>query len=219
MTAPPRWLRAQLPRATAAAWPKVAAVLPTGGYLAGGTALAVHLRHRVSRDLDVFTEVDFDPEELRARLAEAGELLVTLVAAGTLNGLLDGARVQFLHAGGQRSLADPSIVWGMPVAGLPDLIAMKLAALQRGELRDYFDLKAVEERTPFTVEQGLAFFRDRYAPSLRNPDATTLEIVRALGWLDDVPADPAVPEPHQTVAEYWRRRAPEVEQSLSDGPM
>ena len=125
--------------------------------------------------------------------------------------------MEFLHAAGQRALAPPSTVWGMPVAGIPDLIAMKLAALQRGELRDYFDLKAVEERTPFTVEEGLVFFRDRYAPSLQNPDATTLEIVRALGWLDDVPPDPAVPEPHASIADYWRRRAPQVERSLTDG--
>ena len=57
----------------------------------------MHLRHRVSRDLDIFTEVDFDIEQLRDRLAAVGHLLVTQVAEGTLNGLLDGARVQFLH--------------------------------------------------------------------------------------------------------------------------
>lgn len=217
MTGPPAWLRELLPRAAADAWPKVAATLPAGGYLAGGTALAVHLRHRLSRDLDVFTAQAFDPADLRARLAEVGTLLVTLMAEGTLNGLLDGARVQFLHTAGHRELQPPSPFWAMPVAGLPDLLAMKLAALQRGELRDYYDLKVIEQRTAYTVEQGLAFFRERYGEALRDADGAVVEIVRALGWLDDVPPDPAVPEPHDVVATYWRRRAPEVEQSLADG--
>ena len=47
-------LRGLLPEGTVEAWPKVAAVLPAGAVLMGGTALAVWLRHRRSEDLDFF---------------------------------------------------------------------------------------------------------------------------------------------------------------------
>ena len=47
----PQEVRQVVPRATAEAWETIAPVLPPGLYLAGGTALAVHLAHRVSNDL------------------------------------------------------------------------------------------------------------------------------------------------------------------------
>ena len=46
--------RKVLPTGTAAAWDAIVPVIPPGTYLGGGTAIAVHLAHRVSRDLDFF---------------------------------------------------------------------------------------------------------------------------------------------------------------------
>lgn len=62
-----------LPRATIKAWAPVAAVTPHDGILMGGTALTVHLEHRVSRDLDVFTTAPFDAGELGARASARGD--------------------------------------------------------------------------------------------------------------------------------------------------
>jgi Nucleotidyl transferase AbiEii toxin, Type IV TA system len=50
----PAWLRDILPEGTATAWLAIRDVLPASAYLGGGTAIAVHLRHRMSRDLDFF---------------------------------------------------------------------------------------------------------------------------------------------------------------------
>jgi hypothetical protein len=50
----PAWLRAVLPGDTAEAWEKVCSIVPFSAYLVGGTAIAIHLQHRVSRDLDFF---------------------------------------------------------------------------------------------------------------------------------------------------------------------
>lgn len=49
-----------LPAGTSQSWVRLAPHLPHHTYLVGGTALAIHLRHRVSRDLDFFTEEKFD---------------------------------------------------------------------------------------------------------------------------------------------------------------
>ncbi len=48
----PAWLRAVLPGDTAQTWETICSIVPPSAYLVGGTAIAVHLRHRVSRDLD-----------------------------------------------------------------------------------------------------------------------------------------------------------------------
>ena len=47
---------------TRACWPKIASASPRSGVLMGGTALAMHLKHRRSRDLDVFVHEPFDPD-------------------------------------------------------------------------------------------------------------------------------------------------------------
>jgi hypothetical protein len=47
-----------------------------GLYLAGGAAIAFHLQHRVSRDLDLFgSSPDLDLERVRAVMAELPELV------------------------------------------------------------------------------------------------------------------------------------------------
>ncbi|MCQ3808910.1 MAG: nucleotidyl transferase AbiEii/AbiGii toxin family protein, partial [Acidimicrobiia bacterium] len=50
-------------------WP-LAAVLArkTSGRLMGGTALALHLRHRASEDLDIMTLKDFSGRSLRQQM-------------------------------------------------------------------------------------------------------------------------------------------------------
>ena len=52
-----------------------ACAAPTGrwkAYLAGGTALALHLGHRQSEDLDWFTPETLEPDELLASVTDMG---------------------------------------------------------------------------------------------------------------------------------------------------
>lgn len=212
MTLPPE-LAAVMPATTADAWPKVAAALPDGAYLAGGTALAVKLRHRASRDLDVFVSKPFDTERVRAALEGRGSLTVTFISDDTLNGFLDGAKVQFLEAASHHLLDEPEAIAGFPVAGVRDILADKLKVIgDRGELRDYYDLMKIEQLTDHRCEQGLSYYLRRYNLS---PDHVTLaHIVRALGHLDGVAEDPGLPQDADEVADYWQHRQPQVARSL-----
>lgn len=99
----PAWLRAVLPDDMATTWMTIRSVVPDGAYLVGGTAVATHLRHRVSRDLDFFLPGATDLAALRRRLEDVGRLAVTRQDEGTLNGLFNGTRIQFLDAGDSRS--------------------------------------------------------------------------------------------------------------------
>lgn len=184
----PTALRAVLPPDTARHWPQVASVAPAGAVLVGGTALAFHLQHRLSRDLDVFVLEPFDTDELAASLARLGPFAITLQNAGTLNGVLGRTKVQFLQAGDQTFVE---------------------------ELRDYFDIKAIEERGGRTVEEGLVLFTEHY--QLRNADSTIYEIVRGLGYYDDLDEDPGVPEPLADTVRYWQGRVPALAAALRRG--
>lgn len=212
MSLPPE-IRKVLPRDTAASWETLAPVLPPELYLAGGTALAVHLKHRVSRDLDFFFHSGaVDLSGLESALAEVGPFAATSRAPGTLNGLFSQTKVQFLHCDEsepQTLLQPPTGVAGIKVAGVTDILAMKLKVIaDRGELRDYFDLMEIERQTGLGVEQGLGFFLTRFR---REPDNEVLmPVLAALGWFDDVDEDDSLPLGKPEISAYWRRRQPEI---------
>jgi hypothetical protein len=206
-------VRKILPPDTAVAWDAIAPLAPPGAYLAGGTAIAVHLGHRISRDLDFFFHhgsVDLDA--LARSLSAAGPFAVTERAPGTLNGVFSATKVQFLHTDEgrpQHLLQPPEEVDGLRVAQLSDLMAMKLKVVgDRGELRDYFDLMVIEQRTGRMADEGLALFIERFQPEY--PQQAIDHILLGLGYFDDVDPDDALPVPRAQIVDYWTRRQPEI---------
>jgi len=110
-------------------------------YLAGGTALALSMGHRVSMDLDFFSsQKTFLPQEVIRHFSDEvwhGDV----VKEGTLYGKLFGAKVSFI--------AYPFFIPKAPVLRygtvrvLPpeDIAVMKIIAIsQRGKKRDFLDL-------------------------------------------------------------------------------
>ena len=109
----------------------------------------------------------------------------------------------------QRVLEAPQQFDGLQVAQISDLMAMKLKVVgDRGELRDYFDLITIEQRTNRTVDEGLALFLERFQPGF--PDQALNHIVLRLGYFGDVDPDYALPVSRQEIVDYWTRRQPEI---------
>lgn len=110
-------------------------------YLAGGTALAMHLNHRRSVDLDFFTpQSNFSAGALLKHFNEL-DWTTDIVQEGTVYGRLLGAKVSFI--------AYPFFVPKEPMARYgvirilspKDIAVMKIIAIsQRGRKRDFVDL-------------------------------------------------------------------------------
>jgi hypothetical protein len=184
-------------------------MLPAALYLGGGTAVAAHFAHRSSRDLDFFFhENAVDLAALGARLAQGQRFAVTNQSPGALAGLFGATKVEFFHADElrpQHLLEAPSVVAGLRIAGLKDLLAMKLKVVgDRGELRDYYDLKLIDERGGLTIEDGIALLIARYDLSAQSD--TVKHIVRALGHLDDIEEDDSLPIDKAALARWWAER-------------
>lgn len=216
----PAEVRAVLPADTVRAWGDLAPHLPDQLVLVGGTALAVHLRHRVSRDLDFFyTEPGVDLAALKRALEQlpAG-FAVTREDAGTLNGVYGATKVQFLDASEQTSINPPRVVGGLHVASLEDILATKVKVVgDRPALRDYFDLKYIEEHTNLTVEEGLRLYMLRYGVSAE--DTSIGHIIATLGYLDDVDPDDELSETKATIRKYWQARQPQIARNAArSGP-
>jgi hypothetical protein len=137
---------------------------PSPFYLAGGTALALHLGHRRSVDFDWFSERPLaDPLRLAAEVRASGvPLEVTGVDRGTLHARSAGVRVSFLEY--RYPLLAPLVATRLPgvrLASLEDIAAMKLAAVaQRGSRKDFVDVYAIG--TLLGLEDMMALYRRKY---------------------------------------------------------
>src|SRR3989304_5226392 len=115
-----------------------------GYYLAGGTALALQIGHRVSTDLDWFTPTRLletaEREALRSKLMLSQAYEEKSEQDGQLYCRVTGADVSFIYQ--HHALIEPTIDYdGIPLASSIDIGVMKLSAINsRGTRRDFVDL-------------------------------------------------------------------------------
>ncbi|MGH7965223.1 MAG: nucleotidyl transferase AbiEii/AbiGii toxin family protein [Candidatus Binatia bacterium] len=153
-----------------------------GFYLGGGTALALHLGHRRSVDLDWFTEEQIaDPLRLAQDMRDEGIAFVTgRTERGTLHGLASGTRVSFLEY--RYPLLQPPHSWkefGSLIAAPEDLACMKLAALaQRGAKKDFVDIYALGLKHT-SLPEMLHLYRQKYSVS------DTVHVLYGLAYFHD----------------------------------
>jgi hypothetical protein len=175
--------------------------LPRDLYLGGGTAVALHLGHRRSLDLDLFTgERTFDLDRARRLLVEASPRLEVIAQTdATLQLRLCGADVEIVRYR-YPLLARPQKMLGVRVASLRDLAAMKLAAIaKRGLRRDFWDLHEILTARAVAPARLLADYRAKFGTA----EADTYHVVRSLVWFDDAEREPVMPR--GLTATHWRR--------------
>lgn len=157
-----------------------------GFYLGGGTAIAAHLGHRQSRDLDWFTTEHIeDPLSLARELQQRGaELQVEGIGRATLHGNVRGVRASFLEY--PHPTLAPTVTWpavGCEIASLEDLAAMKLLAVdQRGAKRDFIDIHALADARPLV--KMLSLFRQKFAIE------DVSRVFYSLTYFEDAEGDP-----------------------------
>lgn len=201
----PERIRRVLPADTAETWLTLAPHLPAQLELGGGTAVAVHLGHRESRDLDFFFYRAVDLDQVRNMLAGLGAFAVTHESEGTLKGLFSETKIEIFDASRLRRLAKPTKVAGLWVASIQDLMAMKIKVMaERGEMRDYFDVKAIDENGGVSVEEGIELYVKRYGVNL-NGDALP-HFYKAMGDLSDVEIDELLPIGKAKLQTWWSAR-------------
>ena len=166
-------------------------------YLAGGSAAALHLGHRVSMDLDFFTDEPFSPATLTSGLQAIGPLAIQQQKADTLVALFGGAQISFFHYP-YALLETPTSYRGIRIASLLDIGLMKIIAIsQRGRRRDFVDLYAITQ-PHYPLRDILKRLSEKY-PSLSYPP---YHLLRALAYFDDAEKDP----PLQMLADCsWRK--------------
>lgn len=134
--------------------------LPQDSYLAGGTAVYFYSHHRISVDLDFFTQKPFISETLLFKIREfIKETSVEILEKDTLIVYLSPEKIkfslfflpyQFLSPLTSYELKPGTII---PLASLDDIEAMKTVALvQRGSAKDFVDLYYLLKETGHSFE-------------------------------------------------------------------
>lgn len=132
-----------------------------GFVLVGGTSLALQIGHRISVDLDLFTEKEFEADELREYLERNYHLQTDYLAFATVKGEIEGVQVDCIaHA---YSWLKPFVLEeGVRLASLEDICAMKLNAIAGNgtRIKDFVDVAYLSSM--FSLEQMLKFYEEKY---------------------------------------------------------
>ena len=156
---------------TVKGWKILADLVPTlakhKAILAGGTALALQLGHRISVDLDFFTNSDFRVDDILTAIKKAGygyEILSE--GENHIVTIIDGVKFSLFHY--EYPFIETLIYEGTNIASMLDIAAMKvIAIIQRGSKRDFIDLYRILQDTPFTkivVRMVKKFGAERVSP-------------------------------------------------------
>ena len=183
-------------------------------YLAGGTALALRVGHRQSRDLDFFSPRDGFSAAAITKHFPRGSWVTYIQREGTLDGTLFGAKMSFI--------AYPFFVPQEPVLRygsvrvLPprDIAVMKIIAVsQRGSKRDFVDLYWYVQRTEPLIEV-IRRLPKQY-PTVAHDYH---HILKSLMYFEDAESDPLpklfFPADWRMMKAYFRREVPKVARKL-----
>lgn len=113
--------------------------LMDNAYLAGGTAAALQLGHRISVDLGFFTPKEFDTKELTQSLKKIGKFKLERQSWGTILGTLEKVKFSiFVYK--YPALFPFKPLFGINILDLRDIAAMKIDAIStRGIKRDFLN--------------------------------------------------------------------------------
>jgi len=149
-------------------------------YLAGGTALALQLGHRISYDLDFFTKEIFDEKALLPEIKKIPAFQLEEIAWRTILGRFKDVRFSIFYY--EYPLLYPVKQFGMiNITDVRDIAAMKIAAIaSRGSKRDFIDLYFVcKEALP--LKSVIQIYDKKY----KNLATTEMHIMKSLVYFDD----------------------------------
>ncbi len=150
--------------------------------LVGGSALALHLCHRQSEDLDFFTyDEGFDMGEILGFLHKFDNVEIISQSDRQIDVLIDGVKVTFFDA--RWSFLKPFEITRFNLASIESIAAMKVNTLfLRAKYRDYYDL--------YYISKEQMSLRDIFEKSRWVIEGITFKLFSAsLLYIDDIEDD------------------------------
>lgn len=158
-------------------------------YLAGGTGLALHFGHRLSIDLDFFSEnkhaVDQQQRSVLRATFDDPSLEITYDKDSTFVALWRGVGVSFFRLASYPLIKPVYMLDNICLASVEEIGAMKLAAIiNRGTRKDMVDIYFILQQ--FSLETLFQIASVKYSKIRSFP----VSAVRALNYFDDAESLP-----------------------------
>ncbi len=153
-------------------------------YLAGGSALALYIGHRISHDFDFYIRGNVLALNLARDLAQIGKFTVDLLEPPhTLLGEFNGVKISFFRY--EYNMLEEYVYYqNVALASIKDIAAMKLSAISgRATKRDYVDLYVLAQQHSF---EDMFSWYDRKFGVLGN---NTYVMIKSLGYFEDAETD------------------------------
>ncbi len=217
-------------------WP-LAAVLArkTSGRLMGGTALALHLQHRASEDIDIMTLKGFSGAAMRRRMGKHMDEAypdghrydheVLTSEQGGYFAMIGGIKVDVFQAkptegrlaSQMKWLDAPLLVDNVPVGSVPDILATKLDVIMyRPKLRDYLDIASIDRMSSYSLEDGIEFYKRKFG-YVEDPNSHVIKrIIRLLAEPGNIHSDPRFENQREDVLTYLANRSRQVLTYIAD---
>src|ERR1700733_4100456 len=122
-------------------------------FLVGGTALSLLIGHRISIDIDLFTDKDFNPGSLRKHLEQRHSMTDVKTIGNGIFGFIDDVKIDIIAH--KYPLIEPlqiiEVIEGIRMSSLEDIGAMKLNAIvgSGNRLKDFVDMYYLLAYRPF----------------------------------------------------------------------
>lgn len=150
--------------------------------LVGGTSLALQYGHRLSIDLDFFSALPIDPEEIYFNVQSFGKVEIASRSKYINSFFINDVKVDFVSL--PYSWIDDAIVEdSIRLASIKDIAAMKLSAItNRGSKKDFIDLALLMDE--IGLPQMMACYHAKY------PDGMEMMVLRSLVYFEDADVEP-----------------------------
>lgn len=152
--------------------PKLSLFNKNGGVLAGGTAIALQIRHRVSQDFDIFLPTTISPS-LESKLRRLlGQFLLKQFRTRNQLTVIGPHQEKVTLVTYLYPPLHPLVETGsLPLFALPDLATNKAYTIgRRGLWRDYIDIYFLlkDDRLTLTqiISEASQRFKDEFSPKL-----------------------------------------------------
>lgn len=152
-------------------------------YLAGGTALALQIGHRLSYDFDFFTREEFENRVMVQRLKKIlPAFALERTAWGTILGSIGKTRFSLFFYDYPLLFKTENFL-GAKIANVKDIAAMKIAAISdRGTKRDFVDLYFITNvEKAITLERALELYDKKFKTLKQN----RVHILKSLRYFED----------------------------------
>ena len=158
-------------------------------FLVGGTALALQLGHRISIDIDLFIQKDFDTKKLFSILNKQFEISDLTEETNTLNfniifpkksdNIIKIDLIKYSYP-----LINPILEFDkIRLLSIEDIIPMKLSAIAgRGSKKDFYDIFYLLKS--YSLDKMFELFKRKF------PNTNEFHILKSLTYFEDAEIEP-----------------------------